>query len=86
MALTRAVVGWTAHQNKMAVAITAIDISLFIDLKPDAGMAQGGRYLSTAVTCDTRFADSDYFRVVVIHLRRLAKPKRGCNGTEKFDY
>ena len=63
----------------MPVAIAAIDIAFFINLKPDAGMAQCGWNISTAVASDTRFADSDCFGDVVVHVGRLAKPQPGCN-------
>jgi hypothetical protein len=65
----------------MAVAIAAIDIAFFIDLKPDAGMAQCGRDVTAAIASNARFTDSDRFRIVV-HARRVAKPLRGCNGSE----
>jgi len=64
----------------MPVAIAAVDIALFINLKPDSGVTQCGGNISTAVASDTRFADSDCFGGVVDHDRRLAKPQRGCNG------
>lgn len=64
----------------MPVAIAAIDIAFFINLKPDSRVAQRGGNISTAVASDARFADSDCFGVAVFHVRRLAKPQRGCNG------
>jgi hypothetical protein len=64
----------------MPVAIAAVDIAIFINLKPDSGVTQCGGNISTAVASDTRFADSDCFGGVVVHVRRLAKPQRGCNG------
>jgi hypothetical protein len=64
----------------MPVAIAAVDITFFINLKPDPGVPQCGGNISTAVASDTRFADSDCFGGVGVHERRLAKPQRGCNG------
>ena len=64
----------------MPVAIAAVDIAFFINLKPDTGVTQYGGNITTAVASDTRFADSDCFGGAVVHYRRLAKPQRGCNG------
>lgn len=33
-------IGWSALQYEALVAIAAVDIALFINFKPDAGMAQ----------------------------------------------
>ena len=65
----------------MTVAIAAIDIAFFINLKPDAGVPQCSRDIAAAVASNARFTDSDRFRFV-IHARRVAKPLRGCNGSE----
>ena len=65
----------------MTVAIAAIDIAFFINLKPDAGVPQCSRDIAAAVASNARFTDSDRFRFVV-HVRRVAKPLRGCNGSE----
>ncbi len=81
LVLVLGVIGRAAHKHKMPVAIAAIDIALFINLKPDAGMAQCGRDITAAVASNARFTDSDRFRFVV-HARRVAKPLRGCNGSE----
>ena len=68
----------------MPVAIAAIDIAFFINLKPDAGVTQCGRDIAAAVASNARFTDSDRFRIVV-HARRVAKPLRGCNGSQVIE-
>jgi hypothetical protein len=45
---------------------------------------QGGRDITAAVASNTRFTDSDGFRFVV-HARRVAKPLRGCNGSQVIE-
>ncbi len=80
--LVLAVIRRSTDQHKMPVAIAAIDKALLINLKPDTGMAQSGGNFSAAVARDTRLAHSDSFRIAVVHLRRLAKPEPGCNGSE----
>jgi hypothetical protein len=44
-------------------------------------VTQCGRDIAAAVASNARFTDSDRFRIVV-HARRVAKPLRGCNGSE----
>ena len=68
----------------MTVAIAAIDIAFFVNLQPDAGVPQCGRDIAAAVASNARFTDSDRFRFV-IHARRVAKPLRGCNGSEVIE-
>jgi hypothetical protein len=42
---------------------------------------QCSRDIAAAVASNARFTDSDGFWIVV-HARRVAKPLRGCNGSE----
>ena len=83
-ALVFAVIRRAADKHKMPVAIAAIDIAFFINLKPDAGVPQCSRDIAAAVASNARFTDSDRFRIVV-HARRVAKPLRGCNGSEVIE-
>ena len=75
--LVLAVIRRSTDQHKMPVAIAAIDIALLINLEPHAGVAQCGGDVSTAVTGDTRLADSDNFRVAVVHRRPFSKAAAG---------
>lgn len=75
--LTLAVVRRPTHQNKMSIAITAIDIALFIDLKPDPRVAQGSGNISAAVAGDPRFADPDSFGIIDVHQPAPSKAAAG---------
>ena len=83
--LVFAVIRRTAHQHEMPVAIATVDITLFINLKPDAGMSQRGGDIAAAVTGNARFADSNGFGVVFVHDWRLAKLLLRRNGSEIFE-
>ena len=75
--LTFAVVGRPTHQNKMSIAIAAIDIALFINLKPDPWVAQSSGNISTAVAGDPRFADPDSFGIIDVHEPAPSKAAAG---------
>lgn len=75
--LSGAVVGWPTHQNEMSIAIPAIDITFFINLKPDAWVAQGSRNISAAVASNPRFADPDSFGIIDVHRPAPSKAVAG---------
>jgi hypothetical protein len=73
-------VGWPTGEDETPVAIAAFNRAAFINLEPDAGMAQGSASgdVRGSVTRDAAAFDGDGLWLVV-HAARLARPAIGCN-------
>jgi hypothetical protein len=68
---SRSPVGEAADQDESTVTIAALDITFFIDFKPDARMAERGGHIARAIASDSHAIHAKDFRWLV-HEARLA--------------